>query len=153
MSDGGVERLTERERDCLRRVARGRSSKEIGAELGISHHTVDLYIKRAIKTLGTTDRRGAARIFEASEGDARRHQRLDTQSPALAEPPPVRSILPPVRKETVSGIRVPFLRQGRRDNDLTKVQRLLWIPLLALLFLFVIANFFNGLGALYAITS
>lgn len=143
--------LTERERECLQLVARGHSSKEIGALLGISHHTVDVFVKRSIRTLGAADRRDAARIFQ--ELNALRADRgLVNQPQALAEPAPDLPIIPPVEHRPVPSFRVPFLRQGRQFNDLTSAQRLWWIPLLALLFMFVIANFFNGLGALYTIT-
>jgi RNA polymerase sigma factor (sigma-70 family) len=41
-----IESLTPRELDVLRLLARGRSSKEIGAELGISPRTVDVHRHR-----------------------------------------------------------------------------------------------------------
>jgi DNA-binding CsgD family transcriptional regulator len=146
--------LTERERDCLRLVARGYSSKEIAVELGISHHTVDLHLRRAIKTLGVTSRRDAARAFTSvPDGHDLPTQGLNTQSEALAETEQVPAFMPPNRSDRPLTVRLPFLRQGRQYNDLTPLQRLIWIPILALLFLFVIANFFNGLGALWTITA
>ncbi len=54
--------------------------------------------------------------------------------------------------ESPAGFAVPFFRNGRAYNDLTTVQRLGWIVALAVFILFVIANFFNGLAALYLIT-
>ncbi|WP_374148157.1 helix-turn-helix transcriptional regulator, partial [Sphingomonas sp. 28-63-12] len=109
--------LTDRERTCLRLVARGRSSKEIGAELGISHHTVDLYLKRAIKTLQASSRRDAARQLEILEESS--NQGLVTQPAGLAEPGPMPAISPPIRMESYPRFRVPFLRQGRQYNDLS----------------------------------
>ena len=150
MAKPRIEMLTDRERACLRLVARGRSSKEIGAELGISHHTVDLYLKRAIKSLEATDRRDAARQLENYEISG--NQGLVTQPAALAEPPPMLVISSPIRMESPSGFAVPFFRNGREVNDLTTAQRLGWICVLAVFILFVIANFFNGLAALYLIT-
>ncbi|MEN3749147.1 helix-turn-helix transcriptional regulator [Sphingomonas sp. HF-S3] len=145
-------RLTERERDCLRLVSRGRSSKEIGAELGISHHTVDLHLRRAIRTLGASDRRDAARRLEAEEGGQIPYQQLSTQPQAIAEPPPITAISPPIRTDRQPRFRVPFLRQGRQYNDLTSAQRIGWTFAIAALMLIVIANFFNGLAALFYIT-
>ncbi|WP_164096634.1 helix-turn-helix domain-containing protein, partial [Serratia marcescens] len=59
--------LTARERDCLRLVARGMSSKEIALALGLSPLTVDGYLKEAVRTLGVSSRREAARILAAHE--------------------------------------------------------------------------------------
>ncbi len=151
MANPRIDMLTDRERACLRLVARGRSSKEIAAELGISHHTVDLYLKRTIKSLGATDRRDAARQLENYEISG--NQGLVTQPPELAETPPMLVISAPIRTESPSGFAVPFFRNGREANDLTTVQRLGWICGLAIFILFVIANFINGLTALYNATT
>lgn len=111
MTNARIDQLTDRERSCLRLVARGRSSKEIGAELGISHHTVDLYLKRAIKALEATSRRDAARQLEIFE--AKGNQGLVTQSQGLAEPSPLPAISSPNWMEPTARFAVPFLRQGR----------------------------------------
>lgn len=150
MTNARIELLTDRQRGCLRLVARGHSSKEIAAELGISHHTVDLYLKRAIKTLGASSRRDAARALEMSE--AQDNQELVTHSPDLAEPTPVLAISSPVRTELAPHFAVPFRRQGRQENDLTSIQRLGWICALALIIMFVVANFLNEVSALFLIT-
>ena len=42
-----IERLTERQKTCLRLVAEGRTSKEISRELGISPATVDNHVRDA----------------------------------------------------------------------------------------------------------
>jgi len=151
MVNDRLEQLTDRERACLRLVGQGLSSKEIAVELGISHHTVDLYLKRSLKALGVASRREAARLLR--QADANSHsQQLGIQPAALAQPVPIAVIPAPIRTEPASRFRVPFLRQGRQINDLTTVQRLVWIAVLAVAALFVIANFFNGLAALFAIT-
>lgn len=151
MANPRIDQLTERERACLRLVARGHSSKEIGVELGISHHTVDLYLKRAIKALEASDRRDAARQLEHYEISG--NQGLVTQPPELAAPPVPIVISSPIRMESPSGFAVPFFRSGREVNDLTAVQRLGWICALAVFILFVVANFLNGLAALYTVTA
>ncbi|MCB9595122.1 MAG: response regulator transcription factor [Sandaracinaceae bacterium] len=51
-----VESLSPREREVFLRVARGFTSKEIAAELGIRHTTVDVYRSRLMKKLGVTSR-------------------------------------------------------------------------------------------------
>ncbi|WP_233206602.1 helix-turn-helix transcriptional regulator [Caulobacter sp. FWC2] len=61
----GLERLTERERECLRLVDRHMSSKEIARELGLSKHTVDWHLDKARRRLGAADRYDAARrVFD-----------------------------------------------------------------------------------------
>lgn len=64
-----VERLTERERECLRLVATGRSSKKIGRVLGISPASVDTHIVRARTKLGVRDRRAAADLVMKADAD------------------------------------------------------------------------------------
>jgi DNA-binding NarL/FixJ family response regulator len=48
----GVERLTDREREVLTLLARGLSSKEIGAELDISARTVETHRANLMRKLG-----------------------------------------------------------------------------------------------------
>ena len=52
--------LTERQRECLMWVARGKTSWEIGKLLDISRHTVDYHIDSAMKALNLTSRTSAA---------------------------------------------------------------------------------------------
>ncbi len=67
----GLERLTPRERDCLRLVARHLQSKEIARRLNISEHTVDGYLREACRRLGASNRREAARRFADHEASIR----------------------------------------------------------------------------------
>ncbi|XIA67552.1 autoinducer binding domain-containing protein [Bradyrhizobium sp. TZ2] len=48
--------LSEREKDCLRWVAEGKSSWEIGVILKISDNTVNFHLKNVQRKLGTTNR-------------------------------------------------------------------------------------------------
>ena len=59
--------LTRRERECLRLAHQGLGSKEIATVLGLSPHTIDNHIKRALSRLGVSDRRLAARMVAAEE--------------------------------------------------------------------------------------
>ncbi|KGM34712.1 response regulator transcription factor, partial [Inquilinus limosus] len=47
---------TWRERDCLARIARGASSKEIARQLDLSIHTINEYIEAAMRKLEATSR-------------------------------------------------------------------------------------------------
>jgi FixJ family two-component response regulator len=47
MPGSRFDRLTLRQKDCLRLVAQGYTSKEIGRELGISYSTVDNHLLAA----------------------------------------------------------------------------------------------------------
>ena len=49
-------RLSPREQQCLGRVARGMTSKEIARDLGLSPRTVDLHVARASTRLGAANR-------------------------------------------------------------------------------------------------
>ena len=54
--DATHERLSDREREVLMRVATGFSNKEIAAELGVSVKTVETYKARAAEKLGLKTR-------------------------------------------------------------------------------------------------
>ena len=54
--DVGYDQLTARERDVLRLIARGRSNKEIGTELGISERTVKTHVSNIFGKLELSDR-------------------------------------------------------------------------------------------------
>jgi DNA-binding CsgD family transcriptional regulator len=144
--------LTRRERDCLELVAQGLSSKEIAAKLGIAPGTVDNHLKRAVKALGASNRRVAARLIDPPpDMPAEPVQSLDSQALDIA-PPPAGMVKPqPDRMHSDRSFRFPMLRQGRRHNDLSIPSRALWIVATAILLLFALANFFVGLGALHSI--
>lgn len=55
-----IDRLTERERDVLRCLARGQSNREIAATLGLTEGTVKGYVSAMLAKLGTADRTRAA---------------------------------------------------------------------------------------------
>jgi DNA-binding NarL/FixJ family response regulator len=52
--------LTDRERNVLERIARGRRNREIGSELGICEGTVKAHVQTILLKLGVTDRTEAA---------------------------------------------------------------------------------------------
>jgi DNA-binding NarL/FixJ family response regulator len=58
----GSEKLTQRELDVLKEVARGRRNKEIGAALSIAEDTVKMHVKSILMKLGVSDRTEAVTI-------------------------------------------------------------------------------------------
>ncbi|MBQ1562226.1 MAG: helix-turn-helix transcriptional regulator [Caulobacter sp.] len=88
-----LDRLTERERECLRLVDRHMSSKEIARELGLSKHTVDWHLDKARRRLGAADRYDAARrLFDRGSRDAAPGPGVPSGSP-----PPIASGSDPAR--------------------------------------------------------
>ena len=55
-------KLTDRETEILSWVAKGKSNSVIAQILGISHHTVNTYLRRCFLKLGTSDRTSLALI-------------------------------------------------------------------------------------------
>jgi DNA-binding CsgD family transcriptional regulator len=77
-----VDRLTERQKDCLRLVRQGYTSKEIGRMLDLSPSTVDNHILAATQLVEAPSRAEAARMLHTSEA----RQKLPSQPQPLAEP-------------------------------------------------------------------
>lgn len=105
ISKAQVEKLTAIQKQCLRLVADGLRSKEIAAQVKLSHRTVDTYITSALAIFETSDRRNLARDFVAYEAGLQldeanadpivptenaapgASQRLPSQSQGVAEAP------------------------------------------------------------------
>lgn len=147
-----IDKLTTRQRDCLRLVLHHMQSKEIGRELGISPMTVDNHFRSAIQTLGVTNRLEAARLLESYERGAP-SQRLTSQPQPVVSSPERPIIRPPAtvgdgqeklssalredqmpyrtyREVSFAEIPLPVPTRGRPYNDLTIAQRLFWIAIL-----------------------
>ena len=61
----GVEKLTPRERQMLRQVARGKTNAEVAWQLGISPETVRKHLENAYEKLGVHTRTAAvAALFD-----------------------------------------------------------------------------------------
>lgn len=60
-----IERLTDRQKECLRLVGDGYTSKEIGRQLEISYTTVDNHIRSAMEVLDVDSRAEAARMLRS----------------------------------------------------------------------------------------
>jgi DNA-binding CsgD family transcriptional regulator len=77
-----VARLNQGQLDVLKLVDQHMSSKEIGAQLGISPHTVDQRIRTAIRILEVGRRQEAARLVALTQP----YQRLIHQPPYIDAP-------------------------------------------------------------------
>lgn len=68
-----IDQLTEREAEVLRLLLNGHTAKSVAAELNLSIHTVNDYLREARKKLGVSSSREAARI--SGEQEATAHQK------------------------------------------------------------------------------
>jgi len=120
--------LSDRELSCLVLVAEHLSSKEIAVRLGISPHTVDQHVRRALHRLGTPTRREAVRwlrqTHERSFTDWRNHKQLQKlEGPERIEP--ASAIQWPAR------IRLPLSTARYPRNTMSVGVRLMWILAIA----------------------
>lgn len=136
--------LSPRERDCLRLVGQARSSKEIAIELGLSPFTVDEYVRSAVAKLGARNRREAARLIKVSTV-ATSPEKLGDEPARLAEPDLSPAAMEPAGRKGGPTWRLPFLRQGRRYNDLGWRDRLLWIVVGAVAIIVLFSQLANGM--------
>jgi len=128
-------RLTDKQRECLRLVYAHMSSKEIAQRLGVEPGTVDQYVKAAMRILGVSDRRAAARMLAEYEGGAAPRPAAlalqEDQEPFDADPP---------RREPL----LPLPLGGVRPTHVGWEKRLAWIVMIAigiaLAFLVLIAS-------------
>jgi DNA-binding CsgD family transcriptional regulator len=82
MKGAAIERLTERQKDCLRLVAQGYTSKEIGRKLDLSPSTVDNHILTATQMVSANSRGEAGRFLLSAEA----RQKLPREPLGLVEP-------------------------------------------------------------------
>lgn len=81
MDEQKLARLTDRQKDCLRLVGQGFTSKEIGRLLDLSPSTVDNHVTGAVHAIEAPNRGAAARALLAIEA----RQNLPRHSAGLAE--------------------------------------------------------------------
>ena len=162
-----VDKLSDRQLDCLRLVAQNRSSKEIAVELGISPHTVDQRIRGALQILGVERRAQAARIVSEA---ARPYQQL------IHQPPHIAAELAPDEQEGAishqirhadraggigetgfqterssqlwSPLVLPFATRSNSRNEMSVGQRLTWIIIIAIGATFSAGMYLAGLESL-----
>lgn len=166
-----IERLTDKQRECLRLVYRHMETKEIARVLGLSPDGVTQRIKTAMKTLGVDRRRDAARILAEAEGPTaypphvypprdiaiasdpvmfepstdRGRQESGFSGRAMMEQQAAFTPLPPAWPRSYQ---VPLPWWGNRPQDLNWLRRLGWIIGIMLVIALVFGTFLAGLEAL-----
>ena len=126
MDEQKIARLTDRQKDCLRLVGQGFTSKEIGRLLDLSPSTVDNHITGAVQAMDAPNRGAAARALLSVET----RQNLPRQSQDIAQPPefPNSSAEREVESNaTYSGTLLSLPPVGGKRNDLDGTSRSLRI--------------------------
>lgn len=150
-----LRRLTPRQRDCLRLVAKGYRTKEIAAKLGISDSVAYKHISSACQTLGVSSRGQAARylaLWEQQFPEDEVGEKLPPQFLGVCDPAGLRSGVPVTNDadapaiqlaeqrqdhfiaSTVPGLMdfVPMRTRGRSQNELTSIHTMIVIGILTL---------------------
>jgi DNA-binding CsgD family transcriptional regulator len=171
MNADRINRLTDKQRECLRLVYRHMETKEIARVLGLSPDGVTQRIKTAMKTLGVDRRRDAARILAEAEGLGSYPPHVHPPRDIAPAPEPVMfapsiegerqygaTSVGAMREEQAAfeaapslrsrGLQLPLPIRGGRPNDLNSWHRLGWILAVMLMIAFMFGVFLAGLEAL-----
>jgi DNA-binding CsgD family transcriptional regulator len=175
MTADRIQRLTDKQRECLRLVYRHMETKEIARDLGLSPDGVTQRIKSAMKTLGVDRRRDAARILAEAEGLAPYPRQVYSPRDIASNPEPAMIALPTEGEQHRSrfegqgvmeeqavftvmspawprGFQVPLPFGGSRPSDLSWLRRLGWIIGIMLVIALVFGMFLAGLESLSRMT-
>lgn len=131
--DQGIGKLNAAQVETLRHVLAHRNSKEIARIMGVSPHTVDERIRRAMRLLGVSSRVEAARLV-AVEPVGATYQPLIYQPPQLGDSLPVGETGLASAEFSLAGlfrIGLPFPTRSRPYNNHGRRERLLWPVLIA----------------------
>ena len=168
MNPDRIERLTDKQRQCLRLVYAHKETKEIARILGLSPDGVTQRIKAAMRTLGVDKRRDAALILAEAEDPATYPRRVyPPQDIALAPEPPMLapsteggrqsgSSAGAMREEQAAfwaapssrGPALPLPIGGARPDDVGLLTRLAWIAGIAIGIAFAFGALVAGIEAL-----
>ena len=102
---------------CLELISQNLTSKDIGLRLGISPHTVDQRVRRALRILGAANRRQAALLIK--------QERFGQVEAPFSELVSMRLSL------DLANLQLPFATRSRRTNEMSISQRLFWIVAIA----------------------
>lgn len=161
MGPADFDRLSDYQRDCLRKTFRHQTSKEIARDLGKSKYAIDQAIERAVRTLNASSRIDAARALAEYEGTSDRitgdpvHLAVPPVSAPMPEPavgitggPIAEAAVDPVGQPRVNrsiAIPLPLRRRGDDGNDLSIGARLAWLIILPLAMAIAFGMLANGL--------
>lgn len=156
MNDDRISKLTDGQRDCLRLVHAHYQIKEIAAALKIAPSTVNARLERARRTLGAHNSNEAARMLAQHEerqglwippigsstpipqAAVSRQDRPITGSKGhgdavLADGGATVALEIPVSRTDKRETAWPFPSAGRQENELSSLQRMIWVfPIAAL---------------------
>ncbi len=152
MGPDRIERLTDKQRQCLRLVYAHKETKEIARILGLSPDGVTQRIKGAMKTLGVDRRRDAAQLLAEAEGLGTYPPLVHLSRDIASAPDPV--MLAPsteggrqsvfsggamredqaafVAMSSTRGPALPLPIGGARPNDVGLMTRLAWVAGIAI---------------------
>jgi len=139
MAGGASAPLTSGQLDCLHLVAQNLTSKEIASRLGVSPHTVDQRIRRALHHLGTDNRRQAARmIVGAPRMAGNENQANEPRGRVIAD---------------LSAIPLPIATAAHPANTMGIAARLFWIVAIAMSAAMAMGMYLAGLESLSRLLS
>jgi DNA-binding CsgD family transcriptional regulator len=126
-----ISTLSDVQRQCLRLVGEGQSSKEIAGSLGLSYRTVDQYLHLAAQALGASNRRDAARLFKRLQHDEALNK-LQLKPEPVAPPAKMDDLKVVAEPKSIplNGLGLP--PTGGSTNDLTTAGKLVAIGKIAL---------------------
>ena len=149
----GIEKLSAAQVETLQHVYAHRSSKEIARIMGVSPHTVDERLRRAIRILGVQSRVEAARLV-AGDVASPAYQPLIYQPSELVpgrHAPDEHVALPGREHHGAFNIGYPFPTKARPTNTHGLRERILWPVLIAFGTIMAFAALYAvllGLGAM-----
>ena len=149
----GIEKLSAAQVETLQHVFAHRSSKEIARIMGVSPHTVDERLRRAIRLLGVNSRIEAARLV-AGNASPSAYQPLIYQPSELApssNAPDEQAALTGKGEPSAFSIGYPFPTKARPINTHGLRERMIWPILIAFGTIMAFAALYAvllGLGAM-----
>lgn len=149
----GIEKLSAAQVETLQHVFAHRSSKEIARIMGVSPHTVDERLRRAIRLLGVNSRIEAARLV-AGNASPSAYQPLIYQPSELApgsDAPDEQAALSGRGQPGAFSIGYPFPTKARPINTHGLRERMIWPILIAFGTIMAFAALYAvllGLGAM-----
>lgn len=145
MPDSRFDLLSDLQREYLRAVYRGLTSKQIAQQHGGSHHTVDAEIAIAMRLTGASRRTQAAAMLAEHEASPSYERSYDPADVAVSVEPTVN----PAAGETPphSGVSLPIPTAGRPINTLTFRERTMWILILAVSIALAAGGLLSGIIA------